>query len=140
MLGAAGVIAAVATGRPEPAVLAAPMLMAALVGVVATGRPDVDVTVRVEPDRLSEGDEVRLVVDIAAPDEGAVTVLVDVPAGFTAVDGATRQTLWVRDGEGHLEVVLRAESWGSFQLGGFRLRRAGPLGLLSTDQIGRAHV
>jgi uncharacterized protein (DUF58 family) len=133
VLGAAGVVAAVASGRPEPVVLAAPMLMAALVGVVAAGGPEAAVTVHVEPDRVTEGDELLLVVELATPDEGAVTVLLDLPPGLVAVDGSTRRTLWIGAGEGRIEVALRAQRWGSFPVGGLRLRRAGPLSVLSTD-------
>lgn len=126
-------VASVASARPEPAVLAAPMLMAALLGVVAAGRPDVAVSVRVEPDRVTEGDELVLSVRVEAEGESAVTVLVDLPPGLVPVDGTRRRTVWVAAGGGQIDVAIRAQRWGSFAVGGLRLRRAGPLGVLSTD-------
>jgi uncharacterized protein (DUF58 family) len=114
-------------------VLGAPMLMAALLGVVAAGRADITVSISVEPDRVTEGDEVLLVAVVSVPEAGSVTLVLDLPAGVVPVDGSDRRTVWVDAGENRVAFALRPERWGSFALGGLRLRRAGPLGVLSTD-------
>lgn len=135
MLGAAGLVASVATGRPEPVALAAPLLMAALVGVVAAGPPDLSVTVVAEPDRVTEGDRFHLVVRIDAAEAGPVVVLPELPDGLVLDEPTGPGGVWLTPTDGQVELAVRALRWGSFPVGALRARRSGPLGVLSTDLV-----
>ncbi|HSR22820.1 MAG TPA: hypothetical protein VLW53_04670, partial [Candidatus Eisenbacteria bacterium] len=65
-LGGAGLLAGLLLGRPEPVVLAAPLLLTAAVGLALARPPDLDVSVRLDRERALEGEEVELEVTVHA--------------------------------------------------------------------------
>ena len=63
-LAGAAVIAGLATGRPELAVLATPLLVFVGVGLVMANEPDLAVELSLERDRMLEGGETRVTVTL----------------------------------------------------------------------------
>ena len=63
-LGAAGLLLALAWGRPEPAVLGLPFIVATLTGLALVERPIVQASTALDRDRLLEGEDVHLTVTL----------------------------------------------------------------------------
>lgn len=133
---AAALIAALFLRRPELVALAAPFALALALGLAAAERMRLDVSLRVEPERALEGDEIQLFLALAAsaPVE-RLEVLVDLPPGLAPEDGARARALHLRRGERRaLELRARADRWGGYAVGRVHLRARGPLGLLVDEE------
>jgi uncharacterized protein (DUF58 family) len=132
LAGAAGLVAAVASGRPEPAALAAPLLVAAVLGVTSAGRPEPSLTAALAADRLAEGDATTLRLQLGGSDD-PVRVLVAPaappalriePAGPLRLDRERRDA--VR--------AVRAVRWGAHRIPPLRVREVlDPAGFLVRD-------
>jgi uncharacterized protein (DUF58 family) len=84
-LGAGGMLAGLLLGRPEPAVVALPFLLAAALGLALARAPEVRVRARLERDRVVEGEHVDVAVEMEAERPvSRLEVLLDVPAGMAA--------------------------------------------------------
>ena len=102
VLAAVGLVAALATGRPELAALAAPFAVALVVGIAAASHPRVAVAVELDADRVVQGDTVTVTVTLDgrsrhAAGRGAARS----PRGIEIVEppGAAAWTVAVRAGE-----------------------------------------
>jgi uncharacterized protein (DUF58 family) len=118
-LGAAGLMAGVALERPEPVILVAPLLIAALLALVAVDDPAVSVRVSLDSDRLLEGEDVRLDVQLLAT--GPVRWLelaIALPPGLVARDGVRVMGLKLEPGvERHVSIAVSGRRWGSYRVG-----------------------
>jgi uncharacterized protein (DUF58 family) len=91
LLGLAGLVGAVLTRRPEPALLAAPFLTTAVVGLVAMRAPTVELRAWCEPVRVLQGETVTLHVELSGPGTGGrARVVVDLPPGLESADDQRR--------------------------------------------------
>jgi uncharacterized protein (DUF58 family) len=116
---ALALLAALATRRPELAVVAAPFALCAGVGLLLARPPRVDAEVELGDERVLEGDEVELRVTLLA-EVGAeqVEVLVQLPRELVVVDGINPVQLHLGDGERReLTFRLRCARWGGFRVG-----------------------
>jgi len=130
-LAALGLLAALATRRPELVALAAPFALAAATGLMLARRPDIDARVELERERALEGDEVEIRVTLSAQ-AGAerVEVLLELPRELRVVDGANPLLLRLRDGERReLAFRVRCTRWGAFRVGRVYLRAQDGFGL-----------
>ncbi len=137
---AAALLAALVLRRPELVALAAPFAIALALGLAAAERTQVGVSARVEPERVLEGDEAVLTLELAAsaPVE-RLEALVDLPPGLEPLDGARAVALRLARGETRtLELRVRAARWGGYGLGRVHLRARGPFRLLVEE--GRAQA
>jgi uncharacterized protein (DUF58 family) len=119
-------VAALATGRPELAVVAAPLTVLLLVGLWASrrpGRPRVHVTA--SADRILEGDSLELRADVTVPAEvEALEVGVALPAGLE-LEGSSNPMVARRTPDGQSQTLVftvRSGHWGVFRLGDLHLR------------------
>ena len=97
-------LAALFLRRPELVALAAPFALALAFGLALSERAGVGVSLRVEPERALEGDEIALTLELAATAAvERLEVLVDLPPGRTPVDGARARALRLRAGESRLQ-------------------------------------
>jgi uncharacterized protein (DUF58 family) len=127
-LSALGLLAALALGRPELAVLAAPFAVAVAVGVPWARDPKLRAWVEVERERLVEGGEVAVDVEIeSAVGAPRVEVLLVLPEGLEAPDNPVARRL---PAHGTREVAFkaRARRWGAYKLGEIAVR--------ATDRFG----
>jgi uncharacterized protein (DUF58 family) len=136
-LGSLGLLAALATRRPELVVLAAPFALAAAVGLVLARRPQIDAGVELERERALEGDEleVRVTLDAAVGSERA-EVLLELPHQLVVEEGDNPALLRLPDGElRELQLRLRCRRWGAFRLGRVYVRTADAFGLFSHEAV-----
>lgn len=118
-----GLVAALVIGRPEPALLAAPFALFLAAGLALAPPPAAaPVELRLDPDRLVEGDAAELTV---ATTPGAEVRAVLPPA--VVVDSATTVA------PGRLALGLRPERWGAFRVGRLAVRTTDPLRLFVTE-------
>jgi uncharacterized protein (DUF58 family) len=132
-LGGAGLLAGLVLGRPEPVVVAAPLLLAAAVGLALARPPDLDVRVRLDRERALEGEEVELELTIAARRGVAwLDVELDLPRGLAEVRRAGDGGTGLRAGatrEHRRRVACRR--WGGRLVGSVRIRARDPLGFFT---------
>jgi uncharacterized protein (DUF58 family) len=134
-LGAAGLLAALAWGRPEAAVLGLPFIVAVLAGLALVDPPALETSIAVDRDRLLEGDDVHLAVTVRSTTDVAwLQVAWPVPPSLAAA-GAT-DVLGVRLVAGvpaTVETVLTSKRWGVVPLPRPLLRAHDGLGFFRFD-------
>jgi uncharacterized protein (DUF58 family) len=131
-LAALGLLAALATRRPELVALAAPFTLIAGVGLLSIRRPEISVEVTVERERALEGDEVevRIALEAGAGAE-RVEVLLELPRELTVDRGGHNpRVLHLPDGERReLSYRLGCTRWGGFRIGRVYLETHDAFGL-----------
>ena len=130
----AGLFLAIAVGRPEPAIAVAPLALLAVAGVVLAERPDLMARITLSADRVAEGGELAVEVELGTDlAHGRVDVLVPIH-GPMAVERPRRGGLsWASSGGGRqrvLDGMGRSTRWGIVHLGPVWVRAYGPLGLV----------
>lgn len=134
-LAASGMIAALATGRPELALLAAPFLVLAGAGLLLAGEPRLAAEIELERTRLLEGDAVRATVRVR--NEGSRALHVELtPARTTQLALEPGGRLAVRvpaNGETELTFAVRPARWGAHGLGPLLVRVRDPLGVATWE-------
>jgi len=123
-LAALGLLTALAIGRPEPAVLATPVALAAVVGL-ALPRPEaVGVAWELERDRATENEDVVLTVRIEATAAvGTLELAVALPAGLTAPRPQRLQGVRIdRAGAYRFDVPVHCHRWGRYELDSLWIR------------------
>lgn len=117
LIGAAGLIAGAAFGRPEPVLVTAPLLFAAIVGLVAREDPVVSVGVAIASDRVLEGDEVAITVSLAstAPVSWFELAIV-LPPGLVSA-GPRVEVVGLDPGpDRRLAMPIVASRWGAYRI------------------------
>src|SRR6478672_7074630 len=118
-------VGALATGRPELVVMAAPFAVILVAGLL-TAEPPVWTTLSldVERDRLVEDEAITLDVCIATDtDVERVEVVLPLPGGVAVEDGDTALAFHLaRDRSRDVTLRLRFPRWGVFELGDLYLR------------------
>ena len=136
-LASLGLLAALATRRPELVVLAAPFALFAVLGLLLARHPQVEASLALSGDRALEGDELDLRLQLRA-DVGAerVELLLELPRELAVEDGANPVLLRLRDDE-HRELALRVRCtrWGGFRVGRMYLRTADAFGLFRHETV-----
>ena len=135
-LAALGLLAALATRRPELAVLASPFALALALGLQPGRAPTPRVRLTLDRERALEGEEVEAELEVRTdwPIE-RLELLLRVPRGLEVADGAAAHAVrlgW--EDERVLRLRLRCERWGNHTLGDVRLRARGRLGLVAWEQ------
>jgi uncharacterized protein (DUF58 family) len=132
-LGGAGLLAGLLLARPEPVILAAPLLVAAAAGLALARRPDLDVTVRLDRERALEGEDVELEVTVTAHRRVAwLDVEVRLPAGLVErrPSGEPAGPL-AAGGVRTYRRRLACRRWGGRLVGHVGLHARDPLGLFT---------
>jgi uncharacterized protein (DUF58 family) len=135
-LSAAGLIAALAAGRPELVALAAPFVAIVAVGLARAREPKLRAWVTTDRDRLLEGERLRVEVELESSIEiGRLDVLLDLPDGLELLEGQNPVALELgaRDRR-TLELELSCAHWGGYALGELVLRAHAGLGLVRYEE------
>jgi uncharacterized protein (DUF58 family) len=142
VLAAFGLVAALATGRPELAALAAPFAVALVVGIAGAAPPSIEVAVSLDTGRVVQGDTVTIAVTLTADsDTQPVEVLLQLPPGITTVEpvGAPAWSLALRARDPRVvTATVVTRSWGRHDVGRVALRVRPALGLLAWEWTYRA--
>jgi uncharacterized protein (DUF58 family) len=136
-LASLGLLAALATRRPELVVLAAPFALVPVLGLVLGRRPDVEAVVELGVERALEGDEVEIgvVVDARVGAE-RVELLLELPRDLVVVDGDNPLLLRLRDGERReVSFRVRCRRWGAFRVGRLYVRATDAFGLFRNETV-----
>ena len=134
MLAIVGLGAALATGRPELAALAAPFAVALLAGIAAVTPPRIALAIATDRERVVEGETVTMTLTVTAEsDTEPVEVLLDLPAGIELVD-PPRAAAWMVALRAHQPCMLIAtgiaRAWGRHDVGRVVVRVRPSVGLL----------
>ncbi len=129
-LGGAGLLAGLLLSRPEPVILAVPLLLAAAVGLALARPPRLQVAVRLDRDRALEGEHVELEVEVRALRRAAHLELeVRLPAGLAELPARPEKVSSLAAGEARsYRRQLRCQRWGGRLVGQVRIRVRDPLG------------
>lgn len=134
-LAAVGLLAALASGRPAFAAVAAPFALVLVVAVAAAPRPRLRVGLAIAETRTLEGSTVAAHLDVEAdPSTGAEWVEVELllPEGVVAVGGPGGTAFRLGAGERRrFDFGLVCERWGAYRLGSVDVRVRSAFGLLS---------
>ena len=135
-LTALGLFAALVLGRPEPAVLAAPFALTLALGLAGARPPDVRVELELDRDRVLEGEEITLALELEARDPASrLELLVELPRRLEPVDGRNPIAIRLEAGEERrLELRLRCARWGGFVIRQVHLRARDPAGLQTWER------
>jgi uncharacterized protein (DUF58 family) len=136
VLVALGAVGAIATARPGPALLVAPLATTTVAALAAARRVDIRASVTLDTERVLEGDEVRLVVDLeSTTGVRDLEVGIVVPAGVRVRDGSQVLRTRLLAGERRsVDIRLSCARWGGYRLGETWVRVRSPLGLLAAEQ------
>jgi uncharacterized protein (DUF58 family) len=140
VLAAVGCLAGLALQRPEPVLLAAPFLFALVIGVAARQPLGVRVAARLSEERVVEGEQVTLIVELVSPSGVPwVDVAPHLPPGLALADGPAVDALALGAGvPQRLERVIRCQRWGGYLVGDISVRARDPLGFFVHEQ--RVHA
>lgn len=135
-LAAFGLLAAVALGRPELAVLAAPFALVSAVGVSLARVPLVRVLSAVHAERTVEGGTVKVELELRSDDAiHHAEVALILPEGAHVEEGTNPALIRIGGGQSvELEWLIRCNHWGAYTLGAAALRSRDPLGLFVYEQ------
>jgi uncharacterized protein (DUF58 family) len=136
-LSALALLAALATRRPEFAVIAVPFALTAALGLLLAQRPSIDAEVELDAERALEEDEVDVRVTLRA-DVGAerLEVLLQLPREIVVVEGDNPLQLRLADGEQReLTFRVRCARWGAFRVGRVYLRAHDWFGLFRREIV-----
>jgi uncharacterized protein (DUF58 family) len=134
-LAATGMVAALATGRPELALLAAPFLVLAGTGLCLAGEPRLTAEIELERTRLLEGEAVAATVRLRNPAAAAIQVEL-APARTRQLALEPAGPLAVRvpaNGETEVTFAVRPARWGAHAVGPLLVRVRDPLGVAVWD-------
>jgi uncharacterized protein (DUF58 family) len=122
LLGVAGLFAGAALGRPEPVILLAPLLLAALVALALVEDPELSIDVALEQDRLLEGSDAELTIRLVSPRPVRwLELAIGLPPGLVAEHGSRNNSsvLGLRLDPGvqrQLSVGISPQRWGLYRL------------------------
>jgi uncharacterized protein (DUF58 family) len=135
---ALGLLAALVTGRPELAAVAAPPAVLVIVGLAAAREPAVEVALEAGGDRAMVGDEVCAALrlrELAGITLDRLEVLLVVPPGLAAPDQPRALAVRLRPGEARtLPLRLQCRRWGAYAVGDLHLRAHDRLRLFTWEQ------
>jgi uncharacterized protein (DUF58 family) len=134
-LAVAGIVLALALGRPEPAAVAAPFALLAIAGLQRRRPAPVDAAVRLDRDRAEEGDRVAGTLSVRSPQTSdRLELELLLPPGL-ALEQPVIDAFPLSDvGERELPFTVACERWGAYSAGLVRLRRYDRLRLVAHDQ------
>lgn len=134
-LAALFLFAALATRRPELAIVAMPFALLPALGLALARPPEVRVWLALDRATALEQDELELKLTVSSerPVE-RLELLLGLSEGLEVVSGGRALSLRLgRDDERTITLRLRCARWGNYQVGDIRLRGRDRLGLLTWE-------
>jgi uncharacterized protein (DUF58 family) len=132
---AVGVVAALALGRPEPAAVAAPFALLALIALSPARSGPLEATLRLEEERVQQGETVEGALELlSATPTDRLELRLATPPGLAL---GLEEDRALRLGAGSprtLSLELDCVRWGAHALGPLRVRRYDQLRLVADEQ------
>jgi uncharacterized protein (DUF58 family) len=118
LLGVGGLFTGAALGRPEPVILMAPLLLAALVALALVEDPELSIDAALGQDRLLEGDDAELTIRLRSPRPMRwLELAIGLPRGLVARDGGRVLGLQLEPGvQRQVSVGVSAQRWGIYRV------------------------
>jgi uncharacterized protein (DUF58 family) len=140
VLAGLGLLAALVTGRPELAALAAPFAAVLVVGLSLAEEPEVQASLELERERQVQGESVgaELVLRSERP-AGRLEVLLDLPYGLVDESPNPQLLSLRRDEPRTSEHTLRCERWGAYVADSLVLRVQDPFGFVVHERTIEGH-
>jgi uncharacterized protein (DUF58 family) len=139
LLGVAGLFTGAALGRPEPVILLAPLLLAALVALALVEDPELSIDATLEQDRLLEGNDAELTIRIGSPRPVRwLELAIGLPPGLVARDGSSNESgvLGLQLDPGvprQLSVGLSPQRWGIYRVDQIAVRMRDRFGFFAFE-------
>jgi uncharacterized protein (DUF58 family) len=132
-----GLLAALVLGQPLLVTLAAPFALVLVAGLILGDDPGLDATVDLDRERVLEGDEVELTLEVEARRGlSRLDVLILLPQGLAREEGENPVSIRLEPREPQtITLQLRAARWGAYVVGDTLLRGHDTLGLFRFDQV-----
>ena len=139
-LTAAGTLAGLATGRPELVALAAPFAAYVALGIARGQVPEVTVSATIPGERVLEGDDVPVTVEIEARSAiERLDLALEPGYGLTSTGSRPRIAARLEPGERRqLRPTLRTQRWGPHRVGVLSCRAADRFALIDYESRRRA--
>ena len=130
---ALGVYGAVALDRIAAVALVVPFALWLAIGLASTVAPELEITSRLDQDRVAEGDEVQFEVEVSCQGGlGWLEVELELPAEVKCDTPGARMRIHPRRGASQtLTWKLRPRRWGSYRCGPIRVRGQDRFGLIN---------
>jgi uncharacterized protein (DUF58 family) len=122
LLGVAGLFVGAALGRPEPVILLAPLLLAAVLALALVEGPELAIDVALAQDRLLEGDDAEVTIRLLSPRPVRwLELAIGLPPGLVAQNasriGNSVLGLQLEPGvQRQVSVRVSPERWGIYRL------------------------
>jgi uncharacterized protein (DUF58 family) len=131
VLAAAGLLAALALGRPELVAVTAPFALVLALGLVLGERPHLDLRFALDRERALEDEEVAATIRIDSRTAvERLELFLALPQGIELAAGDSPAAIHLpRDAERTLELRLRCVRWGGYAVGRVHVRARDRLGL-----------
>jgi uncharacterized protein (DUF58 family) len=131
-LSGAGLVGALASGRPELAVLVLPFVLALGVGLASVSEPRLAAAIELGRERLLEGERVNAAVELLNQGDRGVELELDlVTSRHLVVEPSGPLVLRLAAGaEVELAFDARPDCWGAHAIGPLRVRARDSLGLI----------
>jgi uncharacterized protein (DUF58 family) len=132
-----GLLGAILFGRPAAAEIGICFFVAVIAGLIGMVRPKLLLSVRLDRERVLEGEEVSADLEIDAQSAMPwLKVLVPLPAGLQASSGTELQTIQLPAGtQRHLAIKLISSRWGTFKIGRLLVESHDRLGFFTFEQL-----
>lgn len=129
-LAALGMMIGLVLGQPAVVILAAPFLLALVVGLALAQQPDFVFSIDVPRNRVMEGDDIDVEIGVTAKTAiETLEVLLVPPLGIsTEPEAPVRDIRLVTDESATLHIPAHCLHWGGYQLGNIYLRAQDRLG------------
>lgn len=124
------------SGTPELLAVATPLVLVMARGLVRGASDEVTATLSIADDRLIEGDETTLFLELSSLSPVEVEVALGIPFGIEVTEGSRRITTSLDVGRvTYHQITVRGTRWGAHQIGIVGLRTRGPDALSYSERI-----
>jgi uncharacterized protein (DUF58 family) len=135
-IGATGLIASPVLERPEPAILVAPLLVAAILALLRVEDPGIDVEVELQRDRVLESEDAELEVVLrAAKPVPWLELAVPLPAGLVRNESEILGVQLQAGVERRIPLRVTARRWGVYRVGRVVLRARDRFGFFAFEAV-----
>ena len=125
-----------ASGTPELLAVATPLVLVMARGLVRGATDEVTVALSISEDRLIEGDEMTVSLELSSSSPVEAEMALGLPYGIEVVEGSRRITTSLHPGRiVYHQVILRGTRWGAHQIGVVGLRTRGPDALTYSERV-----